>query len=82
MNTHPLLRYRWACTGRSKADTRRSEAAKDKMKRVVGWVLSLEFHRAAMVKIFPMVPMMQNIIANIAPMIEVVSLREGSKVEI
>ena len=56
----------------------RSETAREMMKRVVGWLLSLEFHRAAMVKRFPRVPMMQNMMANIAPMIEVVSLNNNS----
>ena len=56
----------------------RSETAREIMKRVVGWVLSLELHRAAMVKIFPSVPMMQNKMANIAPIIEVVSLNNNS----
>ena len=78
MKAHPLLRYRWACKGRLKAEKMRSEAAKEMMKRVVGWVLSLDFHKAAMVKIFPIVPMVQNIMANIAPMIEVVSLNNNS----
>ena len=78
MNAQPLLRYRWACKGRLKAEKMRSETAKEMMKSVVGWVLSLEFHRAAMVKTFPIVPMTQNMIANTAPMMEVVSLNNNS----
>ena len=78
MNAQPLLRYRWACRGRLNVEKMRSETAREMMKRVVGWLLSLEFHRAAMVKIFPRLPQMQQIIANIAPMTEVVSLNNNS----
>ena len=78
MKGQPLLRYRWACRGRLKEEKMRSETAREMMNRVVGWVRSLEFQRAAMVKTFPRVPIIQNIMANIDPMMEVVSLNNNS----
>ena len=78
MNAQPLLKYRWACRGRLNVEKMRSDTTIEMMKRVVGWLLSLEFHRAAMIKIFPRVPTIEQMQANMPPMMEVVSLNNNS----
>ena len=78
MNAQPLLKYRWACRGRLNVEKMRSEIASEMMKRVVGWLLSLELHRAAMVNIFPRLPTTEQMQAIMPPMTEVVSLNNNS----